>query len=311
MVHTADATAIFLAISPFVYWPYSAGVALLLIGLFAMRTEIAQARGLDKIVALSRLFVAVPLAVFSGEHLSAAKFIMLAVPSWMPWRLFWAYFVGFALLAAALSFVTRIQARWAGLLLGIMIFLFVLSLHVPKVVANPHDRIAWAVAIRDSSFAGGAWILSGTQTEEWRRHGTNKLITIGRFLIAIAAIFFAIEHFLHPEFCPGVPLGKATPVWIPGRVVLGYFTGVVLLIAGTCILVGKKVRLAATYLGLEILLLVLFVYLPILVAVASDPNISNKIEGLNYFADTLMFGGTVLMLAYETPERTDSESVHA
>jgi uncharacterized membrane protein YphA (DoxX/SURF4 family) len=307
MIHTTEAAAIFVAISPFVYWPYSAGAALLLIGLFAMRAEIEQAFGLYKVVVLSRLFVAVPLAVFSGEHLSAAKFVMLAVPSWMPWRLFWAYFVGFALLAAALSFVTKIQARWAGLLLGIMIFLFVLSLHVPKVVANPHDRIAWAVAVRDSSFAGGAWILAGTQTEEWKSRGTHKLITLGRFLIGIAAVFFAIEHFLHPEFCPGVPLGKATPVWIPARALLGYFTGVVLLVAGTCILLGKKVRMAATYLGLEILLLVLFVYLPILVAVASDPNVSNKIEGLNYFADTLMFGGTVLILAYATPTHARTE----
>jgi uncharacterized membrane protein len=311
MVHTTDATAIFFAISPFVYWPYSAGAALLLIGLFAMRAENEQAHGLDKIVVLGRLFVAVPLAVFSGEHLSAAKFVMLAVPSWMPWHLFWAYFVGFALLAAALSFVTRIQARWAGLLLGIMIFLFVMSLHIPKVVANPRDRIAWAVAVRDTAFAGGAWILAGTQTDEWRRQGTHKLITLGRFLIGIAAVFFAVEHFLHPEFCPGVPLGKITPIWIPARALLGYLTGVVLLVAGTCILLGKKVRMAATYLGLAILLLVLVVYLPILVAVASDPSVSNKIEGLNYFADTLMFGGTILILAYATPERTNAEGVPA
>ncbi len=74
-----------------------AGLLLFLIALWAARTDIAQARGVDKIVALSNVCFAVPLAVFGAEHFSGARFIMLAVPSYMPWRLFWAYFVGFAL----------------------------------------------------------------------------------------------------------------------------------------------------------------------------------------------------------------------
>jgi len=30
---------------------------------------------------------------------------------------------------------------------------------------------------------------------------------------------------------------------------------------------------------------------------AFDPDVAKKIEGLNYFMDTLMFGGTILALA--------------
>ena len=103
----------------------SAGILLFLIALWAAKPDIARAGGLDKIVASSDLCFAIPLAVFGAEHLSGAKFIMLAVPAYMPWRLFWAYFVGFALLASALSIATKIQARWSGLLFGIMMFLFV------------------------------------------------------------------------------------------------------------------------------------------------------------------------------------------
>src|SRR6266481_3949053 len=93
-----------------------AGILLFLMALWAAKTDIARASGLDKIVALSNLCFAIPLAVFDAEHLSGAKFIMLAVPSYMPWRLFWTYFVGFALLAASLSIAAKIQMRWSGLL---------------------------------------------------------------------------------------------------------------------------------------------------------------------------------------------------
>ena len=216
----------------------------------------------------------------------------------MPWRLFWAYFVGFALLSASLSIATRVQVRWSGLLFGIMMFLFVAMVHIPRALADPRNRIAWVIVLRELSFAGGGWILAGNAM---RGPGKSKLITVGRVLIAIAAIFFGFEHFLHPAGCPGVPLEKLTPLWIPGRLLIGYLTGAILLVAGVGILLAKKTRMAATYLGTWIVLLVLFVYVPILIAQLSDPSTGVQVEGINYFADTLLFAGAILALASATP----------
>jgi len=276
----------------------AAGILLFFVALWAAKTDVARARGLDKIVVLSNLCFAIPLAIFGAEHLSGAKFIMLGIPSYMPWRLFWAYFVGFALLAASLSIATKIHVRWSGLLFGIMMVLFVAMLHFPRALANPKDRIAWVIVIRELSFAGGAWILAGNAM---RAQGQSKLITVGRVLIAIAAIFFGVEHFLHPAGCPGVPLEKLTPAWIPGRLLIGYLTGVILLVAGASFLLGKKTRMAATYLGTWIVLLVLFIYVPILIVQMFDPSTAVKVEGINYFADTLLFAGAILALASATP----------
>src|SRR5258707_4425064 len=173
----------------------SAGILVFLIAVWAAKADIARARGLDKIVALSNLCFAIPLAAFGALHLSAVEFVLPLVPSYMPWRLFWAYLVGFALLSASLSIATKIQVRWSGLLFGIMMFLFVAMLFVPRVLASPSDRIPWTIVIREMSFAGGAWILAGNAMQG---PGKSKLITVGRVLIAIAAIFFGVEHFLHP-----------------------------------------------------------------------------------------------------------------
>jgi uncharacterized membrane protein YphA (DoxX/SURF4 family) len=140
--------------------------------------------------------------------------------------------------------------------------------------------------------------------EQGRGKGGSKLIGLGRVVIAIAAMFYGVEHFLHPAGALGVPLQKLTPVWIPGRLFIGYLTGAILLIAGTSILLGKKTRMAATYLGTWILLLVLFIYGPILIVSLADPNTAVKVEGINYFADTLLFAGAILALASATP-RTD------
>jgi hypothetical protein len=145
----------------------AAALALLLIGLLAAKNDIAQARGLDKIVALTNLCFAIPLAAFGAEHLSGAKFLMELVPSYMPWRLFWAYFVGFALIAASLSIGTKTHVRWSGLLLGIMMFLFVAMIHFPGAVTGGR-RILWTIVIREMSFGGGSWVLAGIALDESR-----------------------------------------------------------------------------------------------------------------------------------------------
>lgn len=287
--------------SPFIFWPWFTGLVFLVIGMFVARRDLVMARALEKLVVLGPVFFAASLATFGGEHLAGPRFLMQLVPSWMPARLFWAYFVGVALLAAAISFVSMRYVRLSATLLGLMLFLFVLLLHVPRVMANPRDRISWAVALRDLAFASGAWAFAGSESRKNAGSQSGWLIHIGRFCIAVAVAFFGVEHFLHPQFAPGVPLAKLTPSWVPVPALWGYLTGAVLFFGGIALLVNQRARIAATSIGLVITLLTFFLYLPILL-MATQPSAMN--EGTNYVADTLLFAGTALLLARALPAAT-------
>lgn len=293
--------ATFLEISSTAVAMCSAGIALFLIGVWAAKNEIAQARGLDKIVALSNLCFAVPLAVFGALHLFGPQFVKNIVPRYMPGRMFWVYFVGCALIAAALSIATKIGVRWSGLLVGIMMFMFVAMLYLPGALRQPHNRIIWTIVFRESSFGGAGWILAAVAKDGWRGKARTTLITVGRIVIALAAIFFGIQHFLHPLGLPGVPMQKETPLWVPGRVLIDYVTGAALLIAGGGVLLNRKTRIVATCLGGWLLLMVLVIYGPVLIAALSQTGIGVEVEGINYFADTLLFAGVILALASATP----------
>jgi uncharacterized membrane protein len=296
--------AIFFDVSRTVLAMCSAGVLLFLVAVWAAKADIARASGLDKVAAFSNLCFAIPLSVFGALHLAGVELVLPLVPSYMPWRLFWAYFVGVALLAASLSIATKIQVQWSGLLFGMMMFLFVVMMDIRGALAHPGNRFGWTLAIRELSFAAGGWLFAGNA---WRQQGRgqigSKLITLGRVVIAVAALFYGVEHFLHPAGALGVPLEKLTPAWIPGRLLIGYLTGAILVAAGAAILLARKTRMAATYLGAWIVLLVLFIYGPMLMVALSDPNTGVKIEGINYFADTLLFAGAILALASATPRR--------
>jgi len=287
----------------------SAGIALFLIGVVGAKNEIAEARGLEKIVALRHLCYAIPLAVFGALHLFGPQFVAPLVPRYMPWRSFWVYFVGGALIAASLSIATKTAVRWSGLLAGIMMFSFVAMIYLPGALARPHDRIIWTIVFREMSFGGAAWILAGAAADGWRASSRTTLITVGSMLVAIAVMFFGVEHFLHPTGLPGVPLQKQTPTWIPGRVLIDYVTGAALLVTGGSILLPRKTRIVAACVGAWILLLVLVVYGPVLVLALSEPATATRLEGVNYFADTLLFAGTILALASASPRSGWSTSV--
>jgi uncharacterized membrane protein len=127
-------------------------------------------------------------------------------------------------------------------------------------------------------------------------------ILFSRIVLAIAAIFYAVQHFLHPKSVPDIPLEKLTPSWVPLSGLWGYVGGAVLLVAGIGLLLNKKSRMAATSIGAWMTAVTLFLYLPILVLARGGPEMN---EGLNYVADTLLYAGAALALASALPQDSD------
>ena len=281
-----------------------AGVAVLLIGILAAKDTVADASGLNRIVALAGLSVAVPLAVFGALHLFGPQLVRDLVPRYMPWRMFWVYFVGCCLIAASLSIATATVVRWSGLLFGVMMFLFVAMIHLRGALARPHDRIIWTIVVRETSFGGAGLLLAGTAMDGWGATGKNVLVTVGRACVFLAAVVFGVEHFLYPTGLPGVPLVKQMPGWLPGRVLIDYATGAALLLLAVSMLLAKNTRTVAAALGAWLLLLIVTMYGPILIAAMLQSNAGVKVEAINYFADTLLFAGVVLALATSSPQES-------
>ncbi|HTQ61932.1 MAG TPA: hypothetical protein VMI32_17040 [Candidatus Solibacter sp.] len=286
----------FASIPGTVFWPYFAGIAILAIGAFTGAREASRAHGIDKLLAFGPLFFALPMAVFASQHFTETKLVATIVPRWLPGHLFWTYFIGAAVIAASLSIVLNKQARLAAILLAVLLILFVVLLHIPRILAHPKSVIAWAIALRDLSFSGGALAIAAAQSGQSKPATTNIPATLARVFLSVSAIFYGVQHFLHPEFMPGVDFDRSVPIRIPGHFFWSYLAGTVFLLAGASLFLNRKPRFAATCLGTVALLLVLFVYLPILAAHPSDIN-----DGLNFLVSTLAYSGAALLLAKAMP----------
>jgi uncharacterized membrane protein len=290
--HLTFAYAVF-GMPPVVFWPFVSFFVLSAIGLVkVIKDDLPHERGIDKLLPFGRLFYAIPMGVFGTDHFADAVNIAKIVPRYMPWHMFWTYFVGAALLAASLSIILKINARLAATLLGCMFVLFVAMMDIRALVLTHNSRQFWAITLRDITFSGAAFAIAATQLKRTASASATWLVTLARIFIGVSSIFFGVEHFLHPTMEPGFPLGKITPSWIPGNIFWVYLVGSALIVCGACLVVNMKARPAAMYLGIVILLLVAYIYVPVTIATPLDLD-----SGLNSLADTLALSGTALVLA--------------
>lgn len=272
----------------------AAGAAALLAGLVLARPSFRIATGAGRILVFGPLCEAIALAIFAAEHFTAARDLAPLVPPWLPWHLFWVWFFGAALLAAAVSFLLSRCVAPAAAGLALFFLLIVVTLDLPGMPHDFRDRFYWILTFRETCFAAGAMVLAGSAlaaaVSPLARRAANLLMNSGRFIVAGVMVFYAFEHFLHPRHVPGVPLEKLTPAWA-APVVLSWLIGLVLLLGGLGLRVRPIAQFAAASAGTALVLLTLCLYLPICIGEFH----TNPVEGLNYVGDTLLFAATVLL----------------
>ena len=285
-----------------------AGSAALVAGLILVRSRFAAASGAGRVLVFGPVFAAVALAIFAAEHFLAARDLSGVVPRWIPGALFWTYFVGVALLAAAISFIAWRCVRWSASLLALFFLIIVAVVDLPNLPKEVHQRLFWTLTVRELAFAGGAMVLAGSQwpggVSAGRSVGTT-LILLGRLFVACVFIFYAIQHFLFPRFVPGVPLEKMIPAWVPAPTLLAYIVGATLLATGVGLMIRRTRRIAAATAGAVLVLLTIFFYVPILITEIHSPL---AVEGVNYVGDTLLFAATALLAGFGGSEMNREDS---
>lgn len=274
-------------------------------GILTYRRELlsATAREAFGLVVLGPVFVAASLAAFAGEHFTAARSLATLVPKWLPARLFIAYFVGVAHLAAALSFVARRCIRWAALFLAIMFGLFVLLMDLPGAITHPAVRIFWVLSARETTYAVGALALFATAVRGRWPARSNKLALVARVWTGFVLILFGSQNILFPQYSPGVPDTTPTSSWVPVPHVIAYVTGILLILFGIATLARKYAASAGALAGALMTLLTVVLYVPNFFLARS---VADRVTAINFIFDTLLFAGMLLVIARAI---LDSESI--
>jgi uncharacterized membrane protein YphA (DoxX/SURF4 family) len=100
------------------------------------------------------------------QHFLFVQFVKTLVPAWIPpGQEFWTYFAAVALIAGGVGLMVPWTTRLAAALSGLMIFLWVLLLHIPRALAA-HDaaqvKNEWIAVFEALAFSGIAFVLTRT-----------------------------------------------------------------------------------------------------------------------------------------------------
>jgi uncharacterized membrane protein YphA (DoxX/SURF4 family) len=93
---------------------------------------------LKRIIPFGSIFFCITMVSFGVDHFLYTKGISVLVPTWIPGAMFWTYFAGAALFCSGIAIILRIKLKLSALLLALMIFLWLIVLHIPRAIADPY-----------------------------------------------------------------------------------------------------------------------------------------------------------------------------
>ncbi len=108
----------------------------------------------------ARVTVGLFLIASGVQHFLYASFVATLVPAWIGGAMFWTYAAAVFLICGGVGLVTPL-ARLAGTLSGLMIFLWLLVLHLPRAIEMPDSRTEVVAVFEALCFAGFAWVIAG------------------------------------------------------------------------------------------------------------------------------------------------------
>jgi uncharacterized membrane protein YphA (DoxX/SURF4 family) len=124
-------------------------------------------RLLEKLVPFGAILFASTMISFGIDHFLYTAFISTLVPAWIPDPIFWTYLAAVALIGAGLAIVLKIKLSIFALLLGIMIFIWLIMLHIPLAIAHPFTDQGNQVtsALSALAFSGTAFVIAGVDMQ--------------------------------------------------------------------------------------------------------------------------------------------------
>jgi len=140
-----------------------AGGAFIIAGCFSEKNKHTLNRFRERMVPFGSVLFSLPIITFGVLHLLYAKDVSAMVPTWINHPVFWTYFAGVALLGSGISIIFKIRTGLIAALLGVMIFLWFIILHIPRVINAPITDLEGEVtsAFLALAYSGIAFVIAG------------------------------------------------------------------------------------------------------------------------------------------------------
>lgn len=143
-------------------WLVVAECSAMALGGFLLRRE--QVAGPGTLTDIEVRLFGLCCVMFGISHFAFAKVTASMVPAWLPQRLALAYLTGAIHAGVGLALLAGVRRRWAAFAEALMMSVFVLLVHLPRVAAKPGDRTELTMLFVAVTLTSAAWIVASSRT---------------------------------------------------------------------------------------------------------------------------------------------------
>jgi uncharacterized membrane protein len=126
----------------------------------------------DRGVRIAKYLFAVWVIPIGLSHFFYVKETIDLIPSWIPFRIFWAYLTGAGHIAAGLGVLFSVVPSAAAAAEAGMLTIITLLVWVPAVLAAPRSRMPWTAFWISSVITAAVWVVA---QEIWQRKPADAI----------------------------------------------------------------------------------------------------------------------------------------
>lgn len=121
---------------------------------------------MKKITTIGRILFAVPFAIFGINHFLMLDYYLGMLTSFVPLGAYTIVLTGIMLIAASISIITKVLVKLSTLLLAILLFIFIVTIHIPHLFTDADKTSTIIGLLKDISLMGGSLMIFGMYTED-------------------------------------------------------------------------------------------------------------------------------------------------
>jgi putative oxidoreductase len=116
---------------------------------------------MKNISTIGRILFALPFAAFGINHFIMMDYYLGTLTSFIPRSPYVMMLTGVLLIAVSISIITKKLVRLSTILLAIMLFIFIITIHIPHLVGGIDTETALIALLKDISLMGGSLMIAG------------------------------------------------------------------------------------------------------------------------------------------------------
>jgi len=120
---------------------------------------------MKNITTIGRILFALPFAVFGINHFIMKDYYLGIITSFIPLGAYTILLTGLMMIGVSISIIAKKYIKFATIILAILLFLFIVTIHIPHLINGNNQTITLIAMLKDISLMGGSLMIAGIYSE--------------------------------------------------------------------------------------------------------------------------------------------------